>query len=145
MANIERAKKWLALVKEDLNVAELLFNNGHWLYTAFMCHQVVEKTLKAYWCICRDDDPPFIHDHKRIAEGCGLYTKMNDEQKIFLTTIRQMNIEARYQEYKDTVARTLNKEKTANIINDTKQMYIWIHQKYSEKTKLSSSSENTKK
>lgn len=145
MANIERAKKWLALVKEDLNVAELLFNNGHWLYTAFMCHQVVEKTLKAYWCICRDDDPPFIHDHKRIAEGCGLYTKMNDEQKLFLTTIRQMNIEARYQEYKDTVARTLNKEKTANIINDTKQMYIWIHQKYSEKTKLSSSSENTKK
>ena len=145
MANIERAKKWLALVKEDLNVAELLFNNGHWLYTAFMCHQVVEKTLKAYWCICRDDDPPFIHDHKRIAEGCGLYTKMNDEQKLFLTTIRQMNIEARYQEYKDTVARTLNKEKTANIINDTKQMYIWIHQKYSEKTKLSNSSENTKK
>jgi hypothetical protein len=32
-----------------------------------MCHQVIEKTLKAYWCVCRDDDPPYLHDHKKIA------------------------------------------------------------------------------
>lgn len=38
----------------------------------------IEKTLKAYWCACRDDDPPFLHDHGRIAKGCGLYTKMSD-------------------------------------------------------------------
>ena len=72
MANKERAEKWLDIVAEDLSVAELLFNNGHWLYTGFMCHQVVEKTLKAYWCVCRDDDPPYLHDHERIAKGCGL-------------------------------------------------------------------------
>lgn len=47
---------WLDIVNEDLNVAELLFNNGHWLYTGFMCHQVIEKTLKAYWCVCLDVD-----------------------------------------------------------------------------------------
>ena len=97
MANEERATKWLAIVAEDLSVAEDLYKTKHWLYVAFMCHQVVEKVLKAYWCVCRDDDPPFIHDHKRIAEGCGLYTKMSDEQKEFLTQIRQMNIAARYQ------------------------------------------------
>ena len=38
MANKERADKWLDIVAEDLSVAELLFNNGHWLYTGFMCH-----------------------------------------------------------------------------------------------------------
>lgn len=100
-----------------------------------MCHQVVEKVLKAYWCVCRDDDPPFIHDHKRIAEGCGLYTKMNDEQKYFLTQIRQMNIEARYQEYKDELANSLNKEKAKEILETTKQMHSWILQRFSEKTK----------
>ena len=31
--------------------------------------KVIEKTLKAYWCVCRDDDAPFIHDHDRIAKG----------------------------------------------------------------------------
>jgi HEPN domain-containing protein len=135
MSNKDRASKWLEIVNEDLSVAEDLYKTGHWLYVAFMCHQVIEKTLKSYWCVCRDDDPPFIHDHKRLAEGCGLYTKMDDGQKDFLTTIRQMNIEARYQEYKDEVATALNKEKAAEILEYTKQMHSWILQKYSEKTK----------
>ena len=135
MSNKDRASKWLEIVNEDLSVAEDLYKTGHWLYVAFMCHQVIEKTLKSYWCVCRDDDPPYIHDHKRLAEGCGLYTKMDDGQKDFLTTIRQMNIEARYQEYKDEAATALNKEKAAEILEYTKQMHSWILQKYSEKTK----------
>ena len=134
MANKERADKWLAIVTEDMSVAELLFNNGHWLYTAFMCHQVIEKTLKAYWNVCRDDDPPFIHDHKRIAEGCGLYSKMSEEQKNFLAMMRNKNIEARYQETKDSIARTLNRESTADILERTKQIYSWILQKLEEKS-----------
>ena len=134
MANKERAKKWLDIVNEDLSVAELLFNNGHWLYTGFMCHQVIEKTLKAYWCVCRDDDPPYLHDHKKIAQGCGLYTKMSKEQLKFLDLIKPMNIEARYQELKDEVARTLNREKTAEILGQTKEMHSWILEKLKEKS-----------
>ncbi len=135
MVNEERATKWLGIVAEDLSVAEDLYKTKHWLYVAFMCHQVVEKVLKAYWCVCRDDDPPFIHDHKRIAEGCGLYTKMSDEQKEFLTQIKQMNIEARYQEYKDELATSLNSDRAKYILETTKQMHAWILQKFSEKTK----------
>jgi HEPN domain-containing protein len=133
MANKERADKWLDIVAEDLSVAELLFNNGHWLYTGFMCHQVIEKTLKAYWCVCRDDDPPYLHDHKKIAQGCGLYTKMSDEQIDFIEDIKPMNIEARYQETKDAVARTLNRETTAVILDKTKQLHAWILEKLKEK------------
>lgn len=134
MANKERADKWLDIVAEDMSVAEDLFKTGHWLYVAFMCHQVIEKTLKAYWCVCRDDDPPYLHDHERIAKGCGLYTKMNEEQKDFLDGIKRMNIDARYQEIKDAVARSLNREKTAEILGQTKQMYSWILEKLKEKS-----------
>ena len=134
MANKERADKWLDIVAEDLSVAELLFNNRHWLYTGFMCHQVIEKTLKAYWCVCRDDDPPYLHDHERIAKGCGLYTKMSEEQKDFLEGIKNMNIDARYQEVKDAVARTLNLETTSMILETTKQLYAWILEKLKEKS-----------
>ena len=133
MTNKERSDKWLTIVAEDLSVAEDLYKTGHWLYTAFMCHQVVEKMLKAYWCVCRDDDPPYLHDHERIAKGCGLYTKMNEQQQHFLVKIKQLNIEARYQEYKDEVARTLNRESTAVILGTTKQMHAWILQKLKEK------------
>lgn len=145
MANKDRANRWLELVAEDMSVAEDLYKTGHWLYVGFMCHQVIEKTLKCYWCICRDDDPPYIHDHKRIAEGCGLYTKMDDAQKDFLDGIKLLNIEARYQEYKNEMASTLDKDKTAEILKQTKQMHEWILQKYSEKKKHLNSSEDTKK
>ena len=83
--------------------------------------------------MCRDDDPPYLHDHERIAKGCGLYTKMSEEQKDFLDGIKRLNIEARYQEYKDDVARTLNRETTVDILEQTKQMHAWILEKLKEK------------
>ena len=134
MSNKEKANKWLEIVSEDLSVAEVLYKTGHWLYVGFMCHQVIEKTLKAYWCVCRDDDPPYIHDHVRIAKGCGIYTKMSEEQKDFLEGIKRLNIEARYQEIKDAVARSLNRDNTAKILETTKQMNAWILQKLQEKS-----------
>lgn len=45
-----------------------------------------------------------------------------------------MNIEARYQEVKDEVARSLNREKTAEILEQTKQMQSWILEKLQEKS-----------
>ena len=126
MSNKEKANKWLEIVSEDLSVAEVLYKTGHWLYVGFMCHQVIEKTLKAYWCVCRDDDPPYIHDHSKIAQGCGLYTKMTEEQRDFLKTIKSMNIEARYQEYKTSVALSLNHQKTTEILETTKMLHAWI-------------------
>lgn len=134
MSNKERAEKWIDLVAEDLSVAEDLFKTGHWLYVGFMCHQVIEKTLKCYWCVCRDDDPPYLHDHKKIAQGCGLYTKMTEEQLSFFERIKPMYIEARYREVKDEVARMLNRETTALILEQTKQMHAWILERIKEKS-----------
>ncbi len=45
-----------------------------------------------------------------------------------------MNIEARYQEIKDEEARSLNREKSAEILETTKQLYAWILQKLQEKS-----------
>ena len=130
MATKEVISKWLALVDEDLSVAQDLFKTKHWLYTAFMCHQVVEKMLKAYWVAKRNDDPPYIHDHKRLAEGCGLYEKLTMEQRVFLTTIREMNIEARYREYKSRLAATLNEQNTKQLLQQTIEMQQWIRQQF---------------
>ena len=133
MTQEEKVRYWLNIADYDLDTAEAMHQTRRWLYVGFMCHQVIEKTLKAYWCACREDDPPYLHDHGRIAKGCGLYTKMSDEQKDFLEGIKQMNIEARYQEYKDDITRTLNCETTAVIIEQTKQFHAWILEKLKEK------------
>jgi hypothetical protein len=59
---------------------------------------------------------------------------MSEEQKDFLEGIKNMNIDARYQEVKDAVARTLNRETTSMILETTKQLYAWILEKLKEKS-----------
>ncbi len=126
MPNVDKANKWLDIVAEDLVVAEDLYKLGHWLYSGFMCHQVIEKTLKAYWCGTRDDDPPYTHSHQRLATGSGIYEQMDDNQRDFLDTITNYNIEARYPEDKDALTRTLTPQVCRQIIIETKQLQQWI-------------------
>ena len=143
MTREEKVQYWLDVVAEDLDLAEFLLKSGRWLYSAFMCHQVIEKMLKAYWTATSDDVPPYIHDHKRLAEFSGLYGQMSEEQRHFLQEIRPMNIEARYPDYKRAVAKSLDAEKANDFVERTKQMKQWILQKCLLAMKPSASSENT--
>ena len=132
---IDKFAYWVDIANEDLEVAEDLFKTKRWLYVAFMCHQVIEKTLKAYWNATREDEPPYIHNHRRFAEQAGLYSQMSEEQRRFLGLINNMNIEARYPEYKTSIARSLNEENCRSIINETKKLQQWILQKCSPEKK----------
>ena len=125
----DKTTYWLDIADYDLDTAEAMFQTGRWLYVAFMCHQVIEKTLKAYWCGTREDDPPYTHSHMRLSEDSGLYAQMNDEQRDFLDTITNYNIEARYPEDKEALAKTLTKDFCRKIIDDTKQLQLWIREK----------------
>ena len=130
---------WLDIVDYDLETAEAMYSTGRWLYVGFMCHQVIEKVLKAYWCGTRDDDPPYTHNHSRLAQGCGIWEEMTDEQKDFLETVTTYNIEARYPRYKEELSRRLSKEACRDIIDTTNILQLWIRQKLSDKMKLSNS------
>lgn len=46
----DKVAYWTDIVDYDLKTAEAMCQTGRWLYVAVMCHQVIEKTLKAYWC-----------------------------------------------------------------------------------------------
>lgn len=118
--------------------AKAMYATGRWLYVGFMCHQVIEKTLKAYWNATRDDDPPYIHNHKRLANGAGLYAEMSDEQKAFIDLITPLNIEARYPSYKEDLSKALGEDVCKEIIEKTKALQLWIKQK------LLNSQEDTK-
>ena len=126
MTQEEKVQYWLDIADYDLDTAEAMYQTGRWLYVAFMCHQVIEKTLKAYWCATLDDDPPYTHNHMRLAEGCGLYELMDEEQRDFLDTITNYNIEARYPEDKEELSRTLTPLFCRKMINDTRHIQQWI-------------------
>lgn len=126
MAKDDVVRKWLDIVEQDIKVAELTNANGYWLYSAFLCHQALEKTLKAYWTSVCDDDPPFTHSHTRLLNGCNLIDKLSDEQLRFVTLLEPMYIEARYPEQKLDAAKMLNKEASNFILDHTKKMISWI-------------------
>lgn len=60
---------------------------------------------------------------------------MSDEQKDFLDLVTNYNIEARYPEDKEALARTLTPQVYKQLIDDTKQLMTWIIEQLSAVTK----------
>jgi HEPN domain-containing protein len=130
MAREDIARKWLEQVDEDISAAECMYGGGHWLYVGFMCHQAVEKLLKALWTATREDDAPYVHDHWRLLRGLGLIENLTEEQREFVELIKPLYIAARYPEHKRKVATMLNDEACKSIIENTKNFKQWILQKF---------------
>ena len=126
---IDKVAYWLDIAEYDFETAEAMYSTGRWLYVAFMCHQVIEKTLKAYWCATQTNVPPYTHSHMRLADGSGLYEQMDDDQRDFLDIITNYNIEARYPEDKESLSQTLTKQFCRQMIDETKKLQLWIKDK----------------
>ena len=129
MTQEEKVQYWLNIAENDYSVAEDLMKTHRWLYVSFMCHQALEKTIKAYYTKQMPDDPPYIHNLTRLAEKSGLAELMTEEQCTFLDIMTPMNIEARYPDYKMRMSASLNEKVCQNIMNQTKQMSQWIKSK----------------
>ena len=127
---------------EDISAAECLFQGGHWLYVAFLCHQALEKSLKAYYIATNDDDPPYTHSHTRLLNVCGLIDELTDAQLRFIALMEPMYIKARYPEQKARTARALNKDFCQDFIEKTKQLTQWIEERLPD-SKPSTLSEST--
>ena len=63
---------WSEVSDYDLETAEAMFKTGRWLYVGYMCHQVLEKIFKAYWCCKKAEPTPFSHNLINIAQSCNL-------------------------------------------------------------------------
>jgi len=141
----DKVAYWLNIADYDFDTAEAMYSTGRWLYVAFMCHQVIEKTLKAYWCGTQSCDPPYTHSHTRLANGSGLYERMDENQRNFLDIITDCNITARYPEDKAELSQTLTEQFCRNMIDETKRLQQWIKDELSAATKPSTSSADSSK
>ena len=106
-----------------------MLKSKRYLYVGFMCNQVIEKILKAYFVKIKKEQPPYTHKLIRLAEESNLYKLMSEEQKNFMFIVTPLNVEARYPTQKQDILKSLNKEKCKKIINQTEDMMIWIKKK----------------
>ena len=122
----ERIEYWLDLANYDLVTAKVMLESKRYLYLGFMCHQVIEKSIKAYFWHVKKSDPPYSHNLLVLSDKSTLENLLSSEQKIFLNELMPLNIQARYPNDKLAMLKTLNYNKSRSILKRTKEFYKWI-------------------
>ncbi len=122
----DKVTYWMEMSDYDFDTANAMFITGRYLYVGFMCHQVIEKILKAYWSNVLEEPPLKIHSLSRLAEKSDLDKEMSDDQLDFIDELEPLNIEARYPSYKERLMRSLNTERCKELIRKTDDLRSWI-------------------
>ncbi|MCM1170128.1 MAG: HEPN domain-containing protein [Bacteroides sp.] len=122
----DRTKYWVEIADYDMETARAMFDTGRYLYVGFMCHQVVEKMLKAYWTTVLETPPLKIHTLLRLVEESGLDKEMTAEQAKFIDQLEPLNIETRYPSYKEQLHKTLTPTVCRELIQTTTDFQQWI-------------------
>jgi HEPN domain-containing protein len=124
MSNAEMISYWLSSSDRDYQVMIDLFNKGHYTWSLFIGHLVIEKLLKAVYSQQYMTSPPLIHDLLRLAEKIDL--ELDEEQKDILDTVTTFNIQARYDDYKLEFYSKCTKDFTQTWIHSIKEFRSWL-------------------
>lgn len=125
----DKVTYWSEMSDYDFDTANAMLLTKRYLYVGFMCHQVIEKILKAYWSDVLEEPPLKIHSLSRLAEKSGLDKDMSDEQLDFIDELEPLNIEARYPSYKERLMKSLTADRCKELIKQTDELRIWIKNK----------------
>ena len=125
----DKSDYWLELADDDVPVAEILLNGKKYLQAGFFCHLIVEKALKAVIASITSEIPPRIHHLILLAERAGIAGDLTEHQRNLLMELNPLQIEARYPEYKERIAKTLTHDITARLFHETEDFLCWIKQK----------------
>lgn len=130
MSDYDKVAYWLEGADYDLQTAGAMLETKRYLYVGFMCHQAVEKALKAILVSRKpEEDLPYIHKLVRLANLSGISEEMTEAQLSLLDLLSPMNIEARYPMYKERLLTSLTEEKCGTMIKETEAMLVWLKSK----------------
>jgi HEPN domain-containing protein len=129
MTKNEKIAYWKDISNYDLETSKTMLSGGRYLYVGFMCHQAVEKILKALYTKIKEETPPSIHNLKILANACELYNDFSDKQKDLIDELIPLNIEARYPTYMEKLMKQFGKEKCEILLFQTTELCRWIEKK----------------
>ncbi|MBP7866495.1 MAG: HEPN domain-containing protein [Acidobacteria bacterium] len=126
----QRVEYWDSLAEYDLVTAETMLAGGRLLYVGFMCHQTVEKALKALHWFVSGAEPERIHSLTRLARSTGIAGELSEGHRDLLDVLDPLNLEARYPTDKERILASLTKERCENILDETRRLFAWLRRKY---------------
>ncbi len=122
----QKAEYWLDMAKYDLVSAKVMLEAKRYLYVGFLCHQVVEKSIKAFfWHSCKKE-PPYTHNLLLLAEKSELNLQEQEAFTALINALMPLNIQGRYPEDKTLLLRTLNKKRCEKMYLQTVELNKWI-------------------
>ena len=119
---------WIKIADEDFRVAEDNFKDGHYAHAVYMCHQTVEKYLKALVQELTDQIPPHTHNFNILLDAARIEFPSEIEEKIL--TLAPHYISTRYPEELEKLKEQYTEEATQNYINNTEVILTWLRNNY---------------
>ena len=117
---------WLEIGHYDLVSAKAMLESKRFLYVGFLCHQVVEKCLKAYYWHTRKKEPPYSHNLLLLSEESRFDDLAGEEHLLLFNELMPLNIQARYPEDREQLLKALTADKCGDLYKQTKEFYRWI-------------------
>ena len=124
-----RIDYWVDLAKYDFETAQAMLKTKRYLYVGFMCHQSIEKILKAYYVFKFRENPIKTHKLTYLTIKTNLENELSEKQKDFIDEIEPLNIEARYPTYKKALLQSLNDKRCEILLKNTENFIKWIIEK----------------
>jgi len=115
---------WITQSDNDLPVAESMLENGHYTWSLFIGHLVLEKILKAIYVKEHQKIAPRIHDLVKLVKSTSI--KLSDEQLLFLSEVSDFNMEGRYPDEKNLFTRKCDKAFATDYLRRIKEMRTWL-------------------
>jgi len=115
---------WIESSENDFKTMNDLYQTKNNSWALFMGHLVIEKLLKALFIKQKDEYPPLIHDLRCLCEKADL--KLDNSRIMILDSVSRFNINARYDDYKQSFYKLRNDGFTTEWIDKINECMLWI-------------------
>jgi len=120
-----KVEYWLDIARYDFLTAKAMLESKRFLYVGFLCHQTVEKCLKAYFRHTQKKEPPYTHNLLILSEKSKFDEHAAQQHFALFNELMPLNIQARYPEDKELILKTLNEKRCKDLLRRTKEFYAW--------------------
>ena len=115
---------WQNGAADDLESARILLENNRILHGLFLCHLVIEKSIKAIVVRKTMEIAPRSHNLVYLSELAHL--EFVEEDEIFLGILMKYQLQGRYPDYNPNIPVV---EKANEYLNTTERLMKWLQTK----------------
>ena len=106
-----------------------MLKSKRYLYVGFMCHQTIEKMLKAIYSYKIQEMPPRIHNLARLIKLTKLDKEISEELLNIIHELNPLNIATRYPDQELEVLKDLDYNYSSELLDKTRRLFKWLETK----------------